>query len=163
MFSLYMYYFAYGANLDTNYLAKYIDTENIHIVGSAYIDNYIFRYRNVNTSKIRTGVANIEPRKGSKTYGVIYYFENPALLANIDTREGYISNANSSNIYDKITLDCTLLDTDKKVHCCAYVMNDLVKLDERKPRLKYLSYLRNGHMMHDLPREHLQRINYLDK
>ena len=47
MFSLYMYYFAYGANLDTNYLAKYIDTENIHIVGSAYIDNYIFRYRNV--------------------------------------------------------------------------------------------------------------------
>jgi len=38
-----MYYFAYGANLDTNYLAKYIETENIHIVGSAYIDNTLFR------------------------------------------------------------------------------------------------------------------------
>jgi len=158
-----MYYFAYGANLDTNYLAKYICSEDIHIVGSAYIDNYIFRYCNINTSNLRSGVANIEPRKGSKTYGVIYEFDNSDILSNIDIREGYISDNNSSNIYDKITLECTLLDTDKKVHCCAYVMNDLVKLGERKPRLKYLSYLKNGNTLHNLPREHLHRIHYLEK
>lgn len=157
-----MYYFAYGANLDTNYLAKYISNDNIHIVGSAYIDNYILKYRNISIDKIRSGVANIEPRKGSKTYGAIYYFKNPAILSKIDSREGYISENNSRNVYDKVTLDCTLIDTGKKVHCYAYVMNDLVKMNEQKPRLKYLSYLINGNTNHNLPREHLQRIHYLE-
>jgi len=157
-----MYYFAYGANLDINYLAKYISNDNIYIVGSAYIDNYILKYRNLNIDKIRSGVANIEPRKGSKTYGAIYYFKTPTILSNIDHREGYISNNNSMNVYDKITLECTLLNTGKKIHCYAYVMNDLIKLDERKPRLKYLSYLKNGNTIHNLPREHLQRIHYLE-
>ena len=157
-----MYYFAYGANLDKNYLAKYISNDNIHIVGSAYIDNYILKYRNISIDKIRSGVANIEPRKGSKTYGAIYYFKNPAILSKIDPREGYISENNSRNVYDKITLECTLIDTRKKVHCYAYVMNDLVKMNEQKPRLKYLSYLKNGNTIHNLPREHLQRIHYLE-
>ena len=158
-----MYYFAYGANMDSDYLEKYIGNDNIHIIGPAYVENYIFRYRDVKTDKLKSGVANVEPRKGSKTYGVIYYFDNPTLLANIDTREGYISNNNPDNIYNKITLDCILHSPDKKVRCTVYTINELVKLGIRKPRLKYLSYLRNGHMMHDLPREHLQRINYLDK
>lgn len=158
-----MYYFAYGANLDTNYLAKYIGNKNIHIIGPAYIDNYILRYRNASTHKIRTGVANIEPRKGSKTYGVIFYFNNPSILSSIDTREGYVSDNNPMNIYNKLRLDCTLLDTGKKINCYVYVMNDLLKLDERKPRTKYLSYLINGNKIHDLPRAHLQRILYMEK
>jgi len=158
-----MYYFAYGANLDINYLAKYLSNDNMCVVGSAYIDNYILKYRSVSIDNIRSGVATIEPRKGSKTYGAIYYFKNPTILSKLDSREGYISDNNSRNIYDKITLDCTLLDTGKKVHCYAYVMNDLIKMDERKPRLKYLSYLKNGNAIHNLPREHLQRIHYLEK
>jgi hypothetical protein len=158
-----MYYFAYGANMDSGYLAKYIGNDNIHIIGPAHIENYIFRYRDVKVDKLKSGVANIEPRKGSKTYGIIYYFDSPALLANIDIREGYISNNHPGNIYNKITLDLILHNPVKKVRCIVYTINDLAKLGIRKPRLKYLSYLINGHRMNDLPREHLQRINYLDK
>ena len=158
-----MYYFAYGANLDTKYLVQYIDTDNIHIVGSAYVENYILKFRNVNIPNIRSGVANLEPRKGSKTYGVIYQYDNPTILSNIDTREGYISNNNPDNIYNKITLQCKLVDTNKTVSCSVYIMNDFVKMDERKPRLKYLSYLKNGNKTHCLPKEHLQRIQYLEK
>lgn len=158
-----MYYFAYGANIDTKYLVKYIDTKNIHIFGSAYVENYILKYHNVNIPTIRSGVANLESRKGSKTYGVIYYYDNPTILSNIDTREGYISNNNPDNIYNKMILQCKLLDTNETVNCYAYIMNDLQKLDERKPRLKYLSYLKNGNKIHGLPKEHLQRIQYLEK
>ena len=158
-----MYYFAYGANTDPNYLVQYIDNENIDIFGSAYVENYILKYRNVNIPNIRSGVANLESRKGSKTYGVVYNFDNPDILSNIDTREGYISNNNPENIYNKKILQCKLLDTDETISCYAYIMNDLKKKDERKPRFEYLSYLKNGNKIHGLPKEHLQRIQYLEK
>ena len=158
-----MYYFAYGANLDINYLAKYVRIDDVYIVGPAYIDNYILKYRNINIDKIRSGVANIEPRKGSKTYGVIYYFKSPTILYNIDRREGYISDNNPRNIYDKLILECILLNNHKHVNCYVYVMNNVVKMEEKKPRLKYISYLENGNIIHNLPQEHLHRIHYLEK
>jgi len=37
-----MYHFAYGSNMNINELKKYCSRKNITIIGTGYLDNYIF-------------------------------------------------------------------------------------------------------------------------
>ena len=55
-----MYYFAYGSNIDTNHFLKFISKEHVKIIGPAYINNHILKYRKIKSSRLRSGVANIE-------------------------------------------------------------------------------------------------------
>ena len=66
-----MYHFAYGSNMNINELKKYCSCKNIKIIGTGYLDNYIFRYRLIYGKLRIKAKANIEPRKGSKVYGLI--------------------------------------------------------------------------------------------
>ena len=155
-----MYYFAYGSNMDINHFFQYICQSNVKIIGNAYIDDIIFRYRRVDTVKLRTGVANIEKRKNSKTYGVVYSIDNNCVFTKLDQKEGFISENNTSNKYHKINIECTLLQSGKIVQCFTYQMNNYNELPEYAPRKQYLKFLENGHKTHNLPKEHYKRIHY---
>ena len=156
-----MFYFAYGSNMDINHFYKFISKDCVKVIGNAYIDNYILKYRNIKTSRLRSGVANIEKRLHSKTYGVIYYINDNAEINNLDKKEGYYSHCNSDNKYNKIIIQCTLLKNNKKINCFTYQINDRHKTEERVPRKQYIKYLINGNTIHSLPKEHLRRINYI--
>jgi len=156
-----MYYFAYGSNLDLNHFSKYIPKKYIKIIGIGYINNYIFKYRTLKNTSLKSGVANIEKRLNSKTYGIIYEISNNADLSKLDKKEGYISNSNEYNKYNKIIINTILLDNNKKYDCFCYIMNDKFKLEEKKPRLEYLQYLENGYKNHNLPKQFLKRIYYI--
>lgn len=156
-----MYYFAYGSNIDTNHFINYISKDHITVIGGAYINNHIFKYRKIKTSRLRSGVANIEPRIYSKTYGVVYFIEDDTDLERLDKKEGYINECNLNNKYNKIIIKSTLLSNGKNINCFSYQMNERFKSIERKPRIEYLNYLKNGNKMHKLPKLHFNRINYI--
>jgi len=156
-----MYYFAYGSNMDINHFFQYICKSNVKIIGGGYVSDYIFRYRRINVPQLRSGVANIEPRKNSKTYGVIYAIDDDCVFTELDKKEGYISQNNKFNKYHKIQIECKLLDTEKSYQCFTYQMNDYNGLPEEAPRTQYIKYLENGHWFHKLPTHHLKRINYI--
>jgi len=156
-----MLYFAYGSNMDINHFHKFISKDCVKVIGNAYIDNYILKYRNIKTSRLRSGVANIEKRLHSKTYGVIYYINDNAEINNLDKKEGYYSHCNGNNKYNKIILQCILLKNNKKINCFTYQINDKFKMEERIPRQQYIKYLKNGNTIHNLPKEQLNRIYYI--
>jgi len=156
-----MYYFAYGSNIDTNHFYKFISKEHVKIIGPAYINNHILKYRKIRTSKLRSGVANIEERMYSKTYGVIYFIEDNTDMERLDKKEGYLNECNKNNKYNKIIIQATLLGNNKKINCFSYQINEHFKLYELKPRLEYIGFLHNGNRIHNLPKSHFDRINYM--
>lgn len=157
-----MYYFAYGSNMDTNNFIKFISNDHIKIIGPAYINNHILRYRKIKTSKKKSGVANIEPRISSKTYGIVYYIDDYANIKLLDKKEGYINECNKYNKYNKIIIQAILLNNYQKINCFSYQINEPFKSHELKPSLEYINFLRNGNKMYDLPKSHLNRINYMN-
>ena len=54
-----MYHFAYGSNMNIFELKKYLCKNNFKIIGSGYLENYIFTYRTFNNRKL-SAKANIE-------------------------------------------------------------------------------------------------------
>jgi len=86
-----MYYFAYGSNMDTNNFIKFISNDHIKIIGPAYINNHILRYRKIKTSKKNSGVANIEPRIFFQKHMVLFIILMIMLILNYWTKKrGYI-------------------------------------------------------------------------
>ena len=83
------------------------------------------------------------------------------MLDKLDKKEGFISESSSENKYNKIRVKAKLLNSNKEFLCFTYQINENVSSDERKPRLEYIKYLRNGNRMHNLPKSHIKRINYL--
>lgn len=156
-----MYYFAYGSNMDINHFFQYICQKDVTIIGGAYVDDFIFRYRRVDTPKLKSGVANIEQRKKSKTYGIVYYIDDNCVFTQLDKKEGFVSDKNSSNKYHKIDVQCTLLENGKRLQCFTYQVNDYDHLPECPPRKQYMKYLVNGHKIHNLPNDHFKRIHYI--
>ena len=112
-------------------------------------------------TRLRSGVANIEKRANSKTFGVVYYIDDNVSITNLDKKEGYYDECNKNNKYNKIIIQCVLLKNKKRVNCFTYQINNDYLSDEMKPRIQYLAYLKNGNRMHNLPYKHLLRINYI--
>jgi hypothetical protein len=156
-----MYYFAYGSNIDTNHFIKFISAHHIKVIGPAYINNHIFKYRKIKNSKLRSGVANIEERLYSKTYGIIYFIKDDTDIERLDKKEGYINECNENNKYNKIIIQATVLNNNKKINCFAYQINEKFKDYQLKPRIEYINFLKNGNKMHNLGKLHFNRINYI--
>ena len=95
-----MLYFAYGANMNQLYLQTKLPHNSFKFIDYGYLPNYIFRYRCAGLSGNR-GVGNIEPRKGSRAYGVVIDLRNDA-VHKLNSIEGFKSLDNINNIYDKI-------------------------------------------------------------
>ena len=156
-----MYYFAYGSNIDTDHFIKFISKDHIKVIGGAYINNHIFKYRKIKTSRLRSGVANIEQRIYSRTYGVVYFIDDDTDLEKLDKKEGYINECNVNNKYNRIIIQATLINSNKQIKCFSYQINERFKSNESKPRLEYINYLKRGNKIHKLPKSTLKRINYI--
>ena len=154
-----MYYFAYGSNIDLYHFTKYISKEQIKIIGPAYLPNYILKYRKISVSKKKSGVANIEKRANSRTYGIIYYIKDIENVSFLDKKEGFKNNEN--NVYNKLIHNVILIKNNEKVNCFMYQINDKYKLGEIIPSKKYLQHLINGNKKFNLPHSHLKRIFYI--
>ena len=85
-----MYHFAYGSNMNINELKKYCSRKNITIIGTGYLDNYIFRYRLIYGKLRIKAKANIEPRKGSTVYGLIVNIKGS--LNKLHKKEGLLDH-----------------------------------------------------------------------
>jgi len=145
-----MYYFAYGSNMNISELKKYCSCKNI---GSGYLNNYIFRYRLIKNKLSIKAKANIEPRKGSKVYGVIIKIEGS--IDKLNKKEGLLDfiyliqkNLKIQSISDK-----------KIYNCFSYVMHNDIILEESYPSLSYCKNILDAANLFNFPKSYLKRIN----
>lgn len=114
-----MYYFAYGSNMNVVKLKKYLCNAKFNIIGSGYLNDYIFTYRNFTTRKL-SAKANIEPRKNSTVYGLIIEIDyNINNCKKLDKKEG----VQQGLYYKHYNLTITHCDSNKQYNCFSYIMN----------------------------------------
>ena len=107
------YYFSYGSNLNYTQMKRRCPTAKI--VGIAILKNWRLSF--VGRSKTwQGGVATIEKRKFSKTYGVVYNITNNDLEV-LDRYEG------SPNWYKRFTVKVKLAN-GKKIKAETYYLPD---------------------------------------
>ena len=148
-----MYHFAYGSNMNIHELKKYCSCKNIKIIGTGYLDNYIFRYRLIKGKLRIKAKANIEPRKNSKVYGLIVKINGS--LNKLHKKEGLLNNIyiikNNLKIFSF---------SDKKIYkCFSYVMDYDVILEQSKPSRSYCKKILDAAISFDFPKYYLKRIN----
>lgn len=153
-----MYYFSYGSNANIKHLCLFIDPSCFKIMGCAYIKNYKFVYRNVKCTKLRSGVANIEPSNGGKVYGILYQIKNSTNIKQLDKKEGFFGMNDPKNKYNKQKLKCYMTDFKKEYNCFTYVMNCKYKLEEKKPSKRYHLILNN---CNNKSSKYKKQINYI--
>jgi hypothetical protein len=136
--------------MSTPHLSKYIDNKKIKVIGLAMLSDYVFRYRRPRTKKKRSGVANIEPRRGSRVYGLLLDIPK-ALLSKLDIKEG-----TKCRIYCCAKVQVTSLSNNKKYTCKTYIMYPEGRLEERPPSKKYLRIVSNSAKIHGLPQKYIK-------
>jgi gamma-glutamylcyclotransferase (GGCT)/AIG2-like uncharacterized protein YtfP len=127
-------YFAYGSNLNLDGMASRCpDSEP---VGIATLSDWALTFR---------GVADIEPRKGTRAIGALWRI-SARDLERLDAYEGY------PGLYRRELL--AVQATDGPIHAITYVMNDdYLGL----PSSAYFQVIRRGYEQWDLPIEALER------
>ena len=147
-------YFAYGSNMSIKHITKHCFKNNIKVIGIGYINNYIYRYRSIIGHK-RTGVGNIEPRKGSKVYGIVYDI-NKSALKKLNKKEGMkygIYYIDKVNIYS--------INGRKIYKCITYIMNDDMVGDMKPPTNKYRKLLIDSAIHNRFPIKYINRLLYI--
>lgn len=135
-----MYYFSYGSFLDLNYLSTILKTNDIIKIDNAYCKNNKFSYKRL--KRYKYSKANIEPRKGSKIYGVVYFIPPNINLSNlIKTEKGY----------KLIDISCILSSKNKEIKCQTFQMIDGNNLDTGYPSISYYNHIVKGYKEHKLP------------
>ena len=112
------YHFAYGSNMNLNELSKYLPSK-IKIIGTGYLDDHIFKYRTINNRKL-SAKANIEPRKGSKVYGII--FQLYGTLKKLHKKEGIFNNTYTIKFHTVNLINPISNTRHKTFLCYSYVM-----------------------------------------
>lgn len=148
-----MLYFAYGSNMSINHLLKYCKCKDFKLVDTGYINNYIFKYRSIIGHK-KTGVGNIEKRKGSKVYGVIFRINEHA-KKNINIKEGM-----KYGIYNIEHVIIKSNTSNKSYRCFTYIMDKDMRGVEKSPTKKYKEIVMNGALNNNLPLKHIKRLDY---
>tara|TARA_Y100000385_G_C12789634_1_gene507059 strand:+ start:182 stop:631 length:450 start_codon:yes stop_codon:yes gene_type:complete len=148
-----MLYFAYGSNMSINHLLKYCKCKDFIIVDTGYIENYIFKYRSIIGHK-KTGVGNIEKRKGSKVFGVVFKI-NEYAKKRINIKEGM-----KHGIYNIEHVIIHSNTSDKSYRCFSYIMNKDKRGVEKPPTKKYKKIVMDGAINNNLPLKHIKRLNY---
>ena len=135
------YYIAYGSNLNKEQMA--VRCPDAYPIGTGVINNAELVFR----SNFRgCGVANVEPKKGSKVPIGIWAISDKDEKA-LDRYEGY------PYLYDKETM---MLNMDgDKVEAMIYLMNPGQMLTI--PSLGYLNTIRKGYRDFGFPTKELYR------
>ena len=145
-----MFHFAYGSNMNTNELKKYLKSD-IKIIGVGYLDNYIFKYRKIKNRKL-SAKGNIEKRKGSKVYGIV--FELKGSLEKLHKKEGVFNNTYQIDFFN-----VKLLENKKKVMCFSYIMtkNAIDKIG--KPSKNYKTNRLKTAVQHNFPLQYIKKLD----
>ena len=147
-------YFAYGSNMSIDHMLKYCFDKEFKIINIGMLKNYIYRYRSIKGHK-RTGVGNIEKRKGSKVYGIVYDI-NKSALKKLNEKEGMkygIYYIDKVNIYS--------INGRKIYKCITYIMNDDMVGDMKPPTNKYRKLLIDSAIHNKFPIKYINRLLYI--
>ena len=142
-----MYHFAYGSNMNTDELKKYLASD-IKIIGVGYLDNYIFKYRKIKDRKL-SAKGNIEKRSGSRVYGIV--FELNGSLEKLHKKEGVFNYTYQIDFFN-----IKLLKNKKKVLCFSYIMtkNAIDKIG--KPSKNYKKNIVKTAIKFDFPLQYIK-------
>ena len=143
-----MYHFAYGSNMNIFELKKYLCKNDFKIIGSGYLENYIFTYRTFNNRKL-SAKANIEKRMNSKVYGLIIQIKKNCFK--LDKKEG----VEKGLYYKHKNLIVKHCDTNKKYKCFSYIMCCDKILEYNNPSKKYRNRILSGAKMIILPNKYI--------
>tara|TARA_B000000557_G_C20746109_1_gene430781 strand:- start:622 stop:1074 length:453 start_codon:yes stop_codon:yes gene_type:complete len=147
-------YFAYGSNMSIEHMLKYCFDNEFKIINIGILRDYIYRYRTLIGYKY-TGVGNIEKRKGSKVYGIIYDI-NKNGLKKLNKKEGLMNN-----LYYIDELNIYSINGKKKYKCKIYKMNhDKVGI-EKSPTNKYRKMLLDSAIHNRFPKTYINRLLYI--
>ena len=143
-----MYHFAYGSNMNIFELKKYLCEKNFKIIGSGYLENFIFTYRTFNNRKL-SAKANIEKRKNSKVYGLIIKIHKNC--SKLDKKEG----VHKGLYYKHKNLYIKHCETNKKYNCFSYIMCSDKILEYDNPSKKYRNKILSGAKIINLPNTYI--------
>lgn len=151
-----VYYFAYGSNLNQTQMNQRIG-EN-EFIDTAYLPNYIFKF-NKQAKMPDQGFANIEPQDNSLVYGAVYKLSEGQLIM-MDKMEGYYSEGNPDNHYDRQELEVVLINKKEVLKVIAYVAGRKYRAIEKNlmPSELYLTTVLNGASEKQLPQEYIDSI-----
>jgi gamma-glutamylcyclotransferase (GGCT)/AIG2-like uncharacterized protein YtfP len=130
-----IYYFAYGANANRSEMAERCPTAKW--AGTATLPGHALRFRTH---------ADVEPREGSRVYGVLWTID-AAALALLDQYEGY------PHYYTREMV--SVWQDGEPITAMVYHMVDQSYQD--LPRKDYLSRVRDGYVQCNVPTDQLDR------
>jgi len=139
------YYFAYGSNMDSNQLKGRIGSFLPSI--PVYVKNYQFCYNKQGNDG--SGKANIFPKDGSKTWGVIYEVDTET-MKKMDKFEGV-----SGNHYRRQKVEVRSVD-NQEYDAITYIACEIRIGKGLKPAPRYLDTIIRGARDNELPEDYIQ-------
>ncbi len=150
------HYFAYGSNLNKTQMESRLGKNEF--VDIAYLSNYIFKFNK--QSKIpNQGYANIEPQENETVYGVVYRI-TVEQLNQMDRYEGFLSEGNPNNHYDRQEVNVTLLTRMTTLKVIVYVASNKFRIIANNlfPSDTYLTTIIVGANEVRLPQAYIDHI-----
>lgn len=126
-----IYYFAYGSNMNPNRMAdRVVDFE---IVGLGILHDFELKFNKIAQNKKGIGYANVGWAPGKNVEGVIYQFENIALL---DKHEGFPKH------YNRKILD--IMHNQSHLKTWVYIAQENQISNGLLPERSYMGHLLEG-------------------
>lgn len=126
-----IYYFAYGSNMNPNRMADRVG--DFEIVGLGILQNFELKFNKIAKNKNGIGYANVVWAPGKNVEGIIYQFEDIALL---DKHEGYPKH------YNRKVLD--ILHNQSLLKTWVYIAQENQISNGLLPERSYLGHLLVG-------------------
>lgn len=126
-----IYYFAYGSNMNPNRMANRVG--DFEIVGLGVLQNFELKFNKIAKNKNGIGYANVVWAPGKNVEGIIYQFEDIALL---DKHEGYPKH------YNRKVLD--ILHNQSLLKTWVYIAQENQISNGLLPERSYLGHLLVG-------------------
>lgn len=127
-----MFYFAYGSNMSLERMKK--RGIKIKSDSAGVLFNYKLAFNKMSSKVFGAGFANVMPKYGYKTEGVLYHIEDESILA-LDKYEGFPNHYNREWVY--------IYNIQLKTMCLAvmYFAQAAHVNENLKPTKEYLDFL----------------------
>ena len=146
-----IWYFGYGSNMNRGIFEDRRGMRPIH-AQSALLENYRLCF-NLAIGRGERGVANLEPRAGARTWGLLYLM-TPEQSEHLDRTEGVPWGA-----YRRIQVG-VIVDGGEQIGGFTYQSDRISK--GRKPSARYIGLLIEGAVQHGLPPHYLDYLRTFD-
>jgi cation transport regulator ChaC len=146
-----IWYLGYGSNMNRGIFEDRRGMRPLR-AQPALLENYLLSF-NLPIGRGERGVANLEPRVGARTWGVLYLI-TPEQSAHLDRTEGV-----SRGIYRRIHVSA-IVEGGGQVAGFTYQSDKISR--GRKPSLRYIGLLIEGAAQHGLPPDYLDYLESFD-